>query len=108
MVVIYMENLFMAKSGLLRPNEHIVFINMFASCAGVIKEILKMKIEELSTEDTSDMHKQLLCFYYNFFQEEIKFQDESTKTQLRGKTCLDPARKPWDPGGETILFCRCT
>jgi hypothetical protein len=58
--IIYMEVILMTQSGFQRPNEHIVFFNMFSSCEGVIKERLKMKIEELSIEDTSYMHKRLL------------------------------------------------
>jgi len=46
LTAIYMVVIFMAENGLQKLNEQIVFFNMFASCAGVIKENkekLKMK-----------------------------------------------------------------
>jgi hypothetical protein len=62
MAVIYMETTFMVESGLQKHAEKNVFFNMFSSCASVIKEDkerLKMKIKEMSIENTSIMQKKL-------------------------------------------------
>jgi hypothetical protein len=52
---------------------------MFASCAGAMKEILKMRTEELSIEDTSDMQKRLYVFITIDFKRKSSFQLKSLK-----------------------------
>jgi hypothetical protein len=75
---------------------------MFASYASVIKEyknILKVKIEEMSNENNLVMQKRWLSFYDNQVHEETKFQYEITKIRLRSKAGLHLVSRPWDPRG---------
>lgn len=93
--IIYMVVILMANNELHKPNEKIIFFNMFDSFETKMKEDenkLKINSKETNHENASFMQKRLLCF--SQFQEEIKFPNHNTRVKLRSKPSLHLANQP--------------